>query len=87
MCWKSMEIELWRFFLTKKFLKGNIEGDDIVPKPLTVNEAAAQMGVTGDLLREGLKQNKFPFGVAVKMKKRFAYYINERQFKEYLRGN
>ena len=58
-----------------------------MPKPLTVNEAAQQMGVTGDLLREGLKQDKFAFGVAVKMKKRFAYYINPVQFAEYMRGN
>ena len=56
-----------------------------MPKPLTVNEAAQQMGVTGDLLREGLKQDKFAFGVAVKMKKRFAYYINPTQFAEYMR--
>lgn len=57
-----------------------------MPKPLTVNEAAAQMGVTGDLLREALKQEKFSFGVAVKMKKRFAYYINPVAFEKYLRG-
>ena len=57
-----------------------------MPKPLTVNEAAAQMGVTGELLREALKQGKFPFGVAVKMEKRWAYYINPATFDLYLRG-
>lgn len=57
-----------------------------MPKPLTVNDAAAQMGVTGDLLREGLKQDKFPFGAAVKMKKRYAYYINPAAFERYMRG-
>lgn len=57
-----------------------------MPKPLTVNEAAKQMGVTGDLLREGLKQEKFPFGAAVKMKKRYAYYINPAAFERFLKG-
>ena len=57
-----------------------------MPKPLTVNDAAAQMGVTGELLREGLKQDKFPFGAAVKMKKRYAFYINPAAFEKYMRG-
>ncbi len=58
-----------------------------MPKPLSVNEAAKQMGVTGDLLREGLKQDKFPFGAAVKMKKRYAYYINPKAFERYMEGD
>ena len=58
-----------------------------MPKLLLVNDAARQMGVTGDLLREGLKQEKFPFGVAVKMKKRYAYYINPALFEKYLQGD
>lgn len=57
-----------------------------MPKPLLVNDAAKQLGITGDLLREGLKQSKFPFGVAVKMKKRYAYYINPALFERYLQG-
>ena len=57
-----------------------------MPKPLTVNEAAAQMGITGDLLREALKQDKFPFGVAVRMEKRWAFYINPVAFGLYMRG-
>ena len=44
------------------------------------------MGVTGELLREGLKQDKFPFGAAVKMKKRYAYYINPAAFERYMKG-
>lgn len=58
-----------------------------MPKLLLVNDAAKQMGVTGGLLREGLKQEKFPFGVAVKMKKRYAYYINPALFEKYLQGD
>jgi len=55
-------------------------------KPLTVNEAAAKMGVTGDFLREALKQGKFPWGAAVKMKKRYSFYINPAAFEKYLKG-
>ena len=58
-----------------------------MPKVLLVNDAAKAMGVTGDFLREALKQDKFPFGAAVKMKKRYAYYINPTQFAEYMRGD
>ena len=58
-----------------------------MPKLLLVEDAAKQMGVTGGLLREGLKQEKFPFGVAVKMKKRYAYYINPALFEKYLQGD
>lgn len=58
-----------------------------MPKPLTVNEAAKMMGVTGDFLREALKQEKFSFGAAVKMKKRYAYYINPAAFERYLKGD
>ncbi|MDI6789927.1 MAG: hypothetical protein QME44_04460 [Thermodesulfobacteriota bacterium] len=57
-----------------------------MPKPLPVETAAKQLGITGGLLREGLKQDKFPFGVAVKMKKRWAFYINPAAFERYLRG-
>ena len=57
-----------------------------MPKPLAVNEAAKMMGVTGDFLREALKQGKFPWGVAVKMAKRYAYYINPEAFEKYMQG-
>ena len=57
-----------------------------MPRPITLPDAAEQMGVPPQLLRVGLQQNVFPFGVAIKMKKRYAYYINERQFKEWLKG-
>ena len=55
-------------------------------KKLTVPEAAAIMGVTPQFLRMGLRHGKFPFGVAVKMKKRWAYYISADRFYAYLRG-
>ncbi len=52
---------------------------------ITVQEAAKIMGVTPRFLQMGLQYNKFPFGVAVKMK-RYSYYINRRQFEDYMKG-
>jgi hypothetical protein len=54
-------------------------------RPITLPRAAEIMGVPPQLLRVGLQQEKFPFGVAIKMKKRWAYYINPAQFNEYMR--
>jgi len=53
---------------------------------LTIKEAAAIMGVTPQFLRMGLRQQRFPFGVAVKMERRWAYYINAAKFYDYLKG-
>ena len=52
---------------------------------LTVKETADRMGVPPQLLRMGLQQGKFPFGVAVKMK-RWAYYINRAAFDRWIKG-
>ena len=52
-------------------------------KKFTVPEAAAMMGVTPQFLRLGLRQGRFPFGTAVKLK-RWSYYINSNHFMEYL---
>ena len=57
----------------KKFPKGN----------LSITEAAEILGVTPQFLRLALQQGKFPFGVAVKMK-RWAYFIHPEQFREYI---
>lgn len=50
---------------------------------ISVPEAAAVLGVTPQFLRLGLQQEKFPFGVAVKMR-RWAYYINPVEFWKYI---
>ena len=49
---------------------------------ISVEEAAAILGVTPQFLRLGLQQDRFPFGTAVKMK-RWAYYINPEKFYAY----
>ncbi len=51
---------------------------------LTVSEAARVMDVDPQFLRIALQQERLPFGTAVKMKKRWAYYINARRFFAYL---
>lgn len=53
---------------------------------LTVEQAAAIMGVTAQHLRIGLQQQRYPFGAAVKMERRWSYYINSARFEKYMRG-
>ena len=47
---------------------------------MTVKEAAKQMGVSEQFIRLGLQQGRFPWGYAVKMRKRYSYFINSRRF-------
>lgn len=54
---------------------------------MSVEQAAAIMGVSPMFLRMGLRQDKFSFGAAVQMRKQWAYFINPAQFAEYMRGN
>ena len=54
-----------------------------MPKKITVPEAAEIMGVTPMFLRMGLREGKFPFGVAIQGK-RWAYYINAERFQAYM---
>ena len=55
--------------------------------PLTtpVNEAALIMGVSAQFLRYALMQDKFPFGVGVKMGQN-EFYINTTRFIRYMSG-
>ena len=53
---------------------------------MTVAEAAAIMGVTPQFLRLALQRREFPFGTAVKMEKRWVYYINPERFRRYMAG-
>ena len=55
-------------------------------KKIAVVEAAKIMDVDPQFLRIGLQQGRFPFGVAVKMEKRWAYYVNAKRFNAYLEG-
>ncbi len=51
---------------------------------ISVTEAAEEMGVTPQFLRLALQQGRFGFGVAVRFEKRWSYYINRKQFQEYM---
>ena len=53
---------------------------------MTVAEAAAIMGVTPQFLRLALQRREFPFGAAVKMEKRWVYYINPERFRRWMAG-
>ena len=55
------------------------------PDTLKVQDAAAVMGVTPRFLQLALQQDKFPFGVAVRMN-RWTYYINTVRFIKYMKG-
>lgn len=55
-------------------------------KTITVQEAAKIMGVTPLFLQYSLQQQRFPFGTATKMEKRYRYYINAQRFKNYMEG-
>lgn len=52
---------------------------------VSVAETAEKLGTTRLFIQYALQQGKLPFGVAVKFKKRYVYYINRKQLEEYLR--
>lgn len=54
---------------------------------LTVEQAAARMGVSPQFLRLGLQRKKFPFGAAINMGQGWSYYINARRFEMYMAGH
>jgi transcriptional regulator with XRE-family HTH domain len=75
------------------WLAGITEDDDADPKEkellltsqkITVEQVARRMGVSKDFVRIGIQQGQLPFGVAVKMSSVYTYYINPKQFLEYI---
>lgn len=55
-------------------------------KRISVAEAAKIMGVSPQFIRIGLQRNLLPFGFATNMGGgcRYTYYINPKEFQEYL---
>lgn len=53
---------------------------------ISVAKAAEIMGVSQQFVRIGLQRNLLPFGFATNMGggSRYTYYINPKQFQEYL---
>ncbi len=55
-------------------------------KTLSVKEAAEKMGIPIMALYIGLREDKYPFGVAVKQEKEWSYYINRQRFELWMSG-
>lgn len=54
---------------------------------MLVSEAAEKLGMSTQTLSLGLRQNKFPFGTAVKTpERRYVYYVNRKRLEKYLKG-
>jgi hypothetical protein len=53
---------------------------------VSIKCAAELLGISQQMLRIGLQQNAFPFGVAIKIKdsSKYTYYINRNQLNQYL---
>ena len=52
---------------------------------MTPEEAAKYMGISTNILRLGLQQNKFPFGVAIQSTpSHYTYWISRKKFMNYL---
>lgn len=59
-----------------------------VLKTYTVKDASKLLGISEQGLRLALQQNLFSeFGVAVKHKDEYSYYINRKRLQKYLEGN
>lgn len=56
------------------------------PNKLTVQQASKIMGVTPRFLHIALQNERFPFGAAIFMDKRWSYYINTERFLKYMKG-
>jgi len=55
-------------------------------KKISIAEAAREMGVSQQFVRIGLQRGILKFGCAVKMSNRYTYYINPKQFNDYMRN-
>lgn len=54
-------------------------------KNITVSKAAKLMGVGVNFIKAGLRQNRFPFGTALKINgNKYSYYISPVKFAEYI---
>ena len=55
---------------------------------VSIKEAARLLNISQQMLRIGLQQNAFPFGIAIKIKdsSKYTYYINRNQLNQYLKS-
>lgn len=53
-------------------------------KNITIKKAAEMMGKSEQFIRIGLRNNRLPFGTAVKLSTQWTYHISPQLFYEYL---
>jgi len=51
---------------------------------VSVKQAAIAMGKSEQFVRVGLRNNRFPFGTAVKLSSQWTYYISPKLFYDYV---
>ena len=57
---------------------------DADEKKVTIKKAANLMGTSEQFVRIGLRNNRFPFGSAVKLSSKWTYYISPKLFDQYI---
>ena len=53
-------------------------------KNITIKKAAEMMGKSEQFIRIGLRNNRLPFGTAVKLSTQWTYHISPQLFYEYI---
>ncbi len=53
-------------------------------KNMSVKEASQLMGKSEQFVRVGLRNNKLPFGTAIKLSSQWTYYISPKLFHQYV---
>lgn len=57
---------------------------DVDEKKVSIKKAAKLMGTSEQFVRIGLRNNRFPFGTAVKLSTKWTYYISPKLFYQYI---
>lgn len=57
---------------------------NIIEKRVSIKKAAKIMGTSEQYIRIGLRNNRFPFGSAVKLSTQWTYHISPKPFYEYI---
>lgn len=52
---------------------------------MSIKEVARRMGKNPDLIRNGIRQGKFPFGVVVKGQNKDNFHISRAAFEHYMK--
>ena len=58
--------------------------EEIKKNQISVKVASKLMGKSKQFIRVGLRNDRFPFGTAVKLSSHWTYYISPKLFYEYI---